>query len=50
MSDGVVVHCTGLGMLVECAGKWERVKKKKRFKIILTLVLSDSSQISFTFI
>lgn len=45
MSDGVVVHCSGLGMLVECAGKWEELKmnnkKKKRFNIILTLALSD---------
>jgi hypothetical protein len=34
MSDGVVVHCSGLGMLVECAGKWEELKmnnnKKKK--------------------
>jgi hypothetical protein len=48
MSDGVVVHCSGLGMLVECAGKWEELKK--RFKIILTLAVYDSSQISFMFI
>lgn len=29
MSDGVVVHCSGLGMLVDCAGKWETLKEKK---------------------
>jgi len=49
MSDGEVVYCSGLGLLMECPGKWEELKKK-RFKIILTLALSDSSQISFMFI
>lgn len=29
MSDGVVVHCSGLQMLVDCGGKWEELKKKK---------------------
>jgi hypothetical protein len=45
VGDGVVVHCSGLGMRVECAGKWEELKK-----IILTLALYDSSKISFMFI
>jgi hypothetical protein len=28
MIVGEVVHCSGLGMMVECAGKWEELKKK----------------------
>lgn len=27
MSDGVVVLCSWLGLLVDCAGKWEELKK-----------------------
>jgi len=42
MGDGVVVHCSGLGMQVECAGKWEELGGKKK-TFILTLALSDSS-------
>jgi hypothetical protein len=25
--EWVVVNCSGLGMLVECAGRWEELKK-----------------------
>jgi hypothetical protein len=28
VSAGVVVYCSGLGMLVDSAGKWEELKEK----------------------
>jgi hypothetical protein len=45
MSDGVVMHCSGLGLLVECSGKWEEFKKincvmtnvKHKFLIYLSI-------------
>jgi hypothetical protein len=48
MGNGVVVLCSGLGMLVEHTGKWEELKK--RFKRTLALVRSDSSRISLMFV